>query len=77
MATQQTRGKSLYRELLLQAVAGGTAGGIETAIMHPLDLIKTRFQVVQVTRLGKSEIFLRLPIFSATLSSVTSLSHYC
>jgi solute carrier family 25 2-oxodicarboxylate transporter 21 len=29
----------------MQAVAGGTAGGIETAIMHPLDLIKTRFQL--------------------------------
>jgi len=37
--------RSLAREALCQIVAGGCAGSVEVSLMHPLDLVKTRFQV--------------------------------
>jgi len=45
MATQAEDDRSLLKECLMQGASGGVAGGIETAVMHPLDLIKTRFQL--------------------------------
>ncbi len=41
----QQRKRSLAKEVCMQAVAGGCAGGVEVALMHPLDVIKTRFQL--------------------------------
>jgi len=35
----------LWKQGLCQLSAGGCAGFIEVALMHPLDLVKTRFQV--------------------------------
>ncbi|XP_076183159.1 mitochondrial 2-oxodicarboxylate carrier isoform X2 [Ptiloglossa arizonensis] len=36
---------SLLREAAIQIGAGGCAGFVEACIMHPMDLIKTRFQL--------------------------------
>lgn len=36
---------SLLREAIIQIGAGGCAGFVEACIMHPMDLIKTRFQL--------------------------------
>ncbi|XP_051051834.1 mitochondrial 2-oxodicarboxylate carrier [Phodopus roborovskii] len=40
---------SLLREASRQVVAGGSAGLIEICLMHPLDVVKTRFQVQRNT----------------------------
>ena len=34
-----------WTDCLMQVSAGGTAGFIEICAMHPLDVVKTRFQV--------------------------------
>lgn len=34
----------LWKDSLMQIAAGGTAGFVEICIMHPLDVVKTRFQ---------------------------------
>lgn len=33
-----------WKDALMQIAAGGTAGFVEICIMHPLDVVKTRFQ---------------------------------
>lgn len=37
--------KNLLKDAAIQIGAGGSAGFIEVCIMHPMDLIKTRFQL--------------------------------
>ncbi|XP_073924239.1 mitochondrial 2-oxodicarboxylate carrier isoform X6 [Castor canadensis] len=37
--------RGLLREASQQVVAGGSAGLIEICLMHPLDVVKTRFQI--------------------------------
>lgn len=37
--------RSLAKTAAMQLVAGGSAGCVEVSIMHPLDLVKTRFQI--------------------------------
>ncbi|XP_078418930.1 mitochondrial 2-oxodicarboxylate carrier isoform X1 [Cetorhinus maximus] len=37
--------QSLLREASHQTVAGGSAGLVEICLMHPLDVVKTRFQI--------------------------------
>ncbi|ESO08547.1 hypothetical protein HELRODRAFT_110114 [Helobdella robusta] len=45
-AQHTTDGKLSYATLAaLQIVSGGSAGFVEICLMHPLDLIKTRFQI--------------------------------
>ncbi|XP_020280518.1 mitochondrial 2-oxodicarboxylate carrier [Pseudomyrmex gracilis] len=41
---QRTR-DSLLKEAVIQIGSGGSAGFIEVCIMHPMDLVKTRFQL--------------------------------
>lgn len=41
----QGSGRSKLQEAVIQIGAGGSAGFIEVCIMHPMDLIKTRFQL--------------------------------
>lgn len=36
---------NIAKEAAFQLVAGGAAGCVEVSIMHPLDLVKTRFQI--------------------------------
>ena len=36
---------SLLKQAAIQIGAGGSAGFVEVCIMHPMDLIKTRFQL--------------------------------
>ncbi|XP_036398539.1 mitochondrial 2-oxodicarboxylate carrier isoform X2 [Megalops cyprinoides] len=43
--------QSLLREASHQIIAGGSAGLVEICLMHPLDVVKTRFQIQQ----GKSD----------------------
>lgn len=33
-----------WKDCCMQIAAGGTAGFVEICIMHPLDVVKTRFQ---------------------------------
>jgi len=40
-----SEGKSLVKHAAMQIAAGGSAGFVEVCIMHPLDLVKTRFQI--------------------------------
>ncbi|XP_058472240.1 mitochondrial 2-oxodicarboxylate carrier [Solea solea] len=40
-----TKPKSLVREASHQIIAGGSAGLVEICLMHPLDVVKTRFQI--------------------------------
>lgn len=54
MAHQETRNspRNLVREAAIQIGAGGSAGFVEICIMHPMDLVKTRFQLqVKPTKL--------------------------
>lgn len=37
--------RSLVKTAAIQLAAGGSAGCVEVSIMHPLDLVKTRFQI--------------------------------
>ncbi|WAR18410.1 ODC-like protein [Mya arenaria] len=41
----ETKQRSVTQLAAMQFVAGGCAGFVEVSIMHPLDLIKTRFQI--------------------------------
>lgn len=41
---QRTR-DSLLKEAVIQIGSGGSAGFVEVCIMHPMDLVKTRFQL--------------------------------
>ncbi|KAM6960930.1 mitochondrial 2-oxodicarboxylate carrier [Aplochiton taeniatus] len=41
--------KSLLREASHQIMAGGSAGLVEICLMHPLDVVKTRFQIQRGT----------------------------
>ncbi|XP_074069497.1 mitochondrial 2-oxodicarboxylate carrier isoform X2 [Macrotis lagotis] len=41
----RTRGRSFGREASHQILAGGSAGLLEICLMHPLDVVKTRFQI--------------------------------
>jgi len=43
MTTNQER--SFVKQAGFQLIAGGAAGCVEVSIMHPLDLVKTRFQI--------------------------------
>jgi len=44
--------ENLLKEAIIQIGAGGSAGFIEVCIMHPMDLVKTRFQLqVKTTNL--------------------------
>jgi len=44
--------ENLLKEAVIQIGAGGSAGFIEVCIMHPMDLVKTRFQLqVKTTNL--------------------------
>lgn len=36
---------SLLLQAAIQITAGGSAGFVEVSIMHPMDLVKTRFQL--------------------------------
>lgn len=36
---------NILKEAIIQICAGGSAGFIEVCMMHPMDLIKTRFQL--------------------------------
>ncbi|XP_003707520.1 mitochondrial 2-oxodicarboxylate carrier [Megachile rotundata] len=45
MAHKETMQPSLFKEAAIQIGAGGFAGFVEASIMHPMDLIKTRFQL--------------------------------
>ncbi|XP_049768872.1 mitochondrial 2-oxodicarboxylate carrier isoform X2 [Schistocerca cancellata] len=38
-------GTKLLKQAAMQIAAGGSAGFVEVCIMHPLDLVKTRFQL--------------------------------
>ena len=42
MANQE---RSFVKQAGFQLIAGGAAGCVEVSIMHPLDLVKTRFQI--------------------------------
>lgn len=37
--------KKVGREAAIQIASGGSAGFVEICLMHPLDVVKTRFQV--------------------------------
>lgn len=37
--------KNIGREAAIQIGSGGSAGFVEICMMHPLDVVKTRFQV--------------------------------
>lgn len=41
---------SLLAQAMIQIGAGGSAGFVEVCIMHPMDLIKTRFQLQVKTK---------------------------
>lgn len=41
--------QSLLREASHQIIAGGSAGLVEICLMHPLDVVKTRFQLQRAT----------------------------
>ncbi|XP_060118719.1 mitochondrial 2-oxodicarboxylate carrier isoform X1 [Heteronotia binoei] len=43
--TQPGRPRSFWRESSHQILAGGSAGLVEICLMHPLDVVKTRFQI--------------------------------
>ncbi|XP_024123796.1 mitochondrial 2-oxodicarboxylate carrier isoform X4 [Oryzias melastigma] len=43
--TSGTRPRSMLREASHQIIAGGSAGLVEICLMHPLDVVKTRFQI--------------------------------
>ncbi|CAN7998940.1 unnamed protein product [Ixodes hexagonus] len=46
MSTQERGGvRKLAREAAIQITSGGSAGFVEICMMHPLDVVKTRFQV--------------------------------
>ncbi|KAM8916189.1 mitochondrial 2-oxodicarboxylate carrier [Spinachia spinachia] len=47
MATKEPR--SVLREASHQIIAGGSAGLVEICLMHPLDVVKTRFQIQRGT----------------------------
>jgi len=46
---------SFMKKAAIQLAAGGSAGCIEVSIMHPLDLVKTRFQIQSNTTSINSE----------------------
>lgn len=51
MAHQKTeKSSSLLKQAAIQIGAGGSAGFIEVCIMHPMDLVKTRFQLQVKTK---------------------------
>lgn len=41
----QSEGPGLLKQAAIQIGAGGSAGFVEVCIMHPMDLVKTRFQL--------------------------------
>ncbi|XP_066600388.1 mitochondrial 2-oxodicarboxylate carrier [Prorops nasuta] len=41
----EKKNKSFLQDAIIQVGAGGSAGFIEVCIMHPMDLVKTRFQL--------------------------------
>lgn len=45
MADGALKLKRAGREAAIQIASGGSAGFVEICIMHPLDVVKTRFQV--------------------------------
>lgn len=50
--SDRTLGKSssLLQQAIIQIGAGGSAGFVEVCIMHPMDLVKTRFQLQVKTK---------------------------
>jgi len=45
--------RPLYQQAAMQIVAGGSAGLVEVCLMHPLDLVKTRFQIQSSTDVNR------------------------
>ena len=46
--TQSNKPIPAWKNALFQITAGGTAGFVEICLMHPLDVVKTRFQFQNV-----------------------------
>uniref|UniRef100_A0A2R5L977 Mitochondrial 2-oxodicarboxylate carrier n=1 Tax=Ornithodoros turicata TaxID=34597 RepID=A0A2R5L977_9ACAR len=46
---KQSGARKLAREAAIQITSGGSAGFVEICLMHPLDVVKTRFQVQRNT----------------------------
>ncbi|XP_061157632.1 mitochondrial 2-oxodicarboxylate carrier isoform X1 [Syngnathus typhle] len=49
MTTTSPKPRGLVREATHQIIAGGSAGLVEICLMHPLDVVKTRFQIQRGT----------------------------
>ena len=47
---QTPKKRSWLKEAAIQIGSGGSAGFIEVCIMHPMDLVKTRFQLQVKTK---------------------------
>lgn len=45
MSHSNSKSSSLFKQAAIQIGAGGSAGFVEVCIMHPMDLVKTRFQL--------------------------------
>lgn len=45
MSHSNSKSSSLFKQAVIQIGAGGSAGFVEVCIMHPMDLVKTRFQL--------------------------------
>lgn len=59
--TKNTEASPIYaffKDAGMQTIAGGSAGFVEVCIMHPLDLVKTRFQIQsKVSTSSSSEVY--------------------
>jgi len=60
--------ENLLKEAVIQIGSGGSAGFIEVCIMHPMDLVKTRFQL-QVKTTNLDPLY-----YTGTLRSIDTLS---
>lgn len=47
---QTLKKRSWTKEAAIQIGSGGSAGFVEVCIMHPMDLVKTRFQLQVKTK---------------------------
>lgn len=48
---------SLLKQAAIQIGAGGSAGFVEVCIMHPMDLVKTRFQLQVKPSIGSDPLY--------------------